>query len=140
MGATTVNPAIVISDNMSGSCTISVAIEYYNTASGNWEAQSALATPFITSTSGTGFDVYLDGVDAASQAYRPETSIDCRITATMPDSLMAADKTTIQDAFTITIQDECKNDQLTFTSGQSTSSQGFLVGAGPSSGFQSAYT
>ena len=120
---------------MSGACPIDITVEYYNTVSDAWEPTSSVATPFITSTSGNGFTVDLDGVDAASISYRPETSIDCRITANMPESIMTVDKTTIQDSFTITIRDSCMEDRLTFTSGSSTSDQAFLVNSGPNTGF-----
>ena len=109
MGAAPVNKAIDISENMSGACTIDYTVEYYNTGGGTWDAPTSV--PFVSWASGTdNFDIYLDGIDADSISYRPQTSFDLRITAFMPDSIQTVDKTTIQDAFTITIEDECKDD------------------------------
>ena len=54
-------------------------------------------------------EIDIDGTDANSAPYRPTSSYDLRITATMPDSVNSADLTTLQDAFTVTLEDECMN-------------------------------
>ena len=119
MGSGTVNKEIDFTSTIVA-CYVDFTVEYYHSSAGAWATASVGTPDFITTMFNTNgdFDIELDGVDAASVAYRPETSKDLRITAFLEDSIATA--ASITDTFTITIEDACKDDQLTFT-GTSTS-------------------
>ena len=76
-------------NSKAGDCTESFTLEFYDTLVGAWYTAS-VGTPGFVSAIGTigDFDMFLDGVDASSISYRPETSFDARITVTLPDSVM----------------------------------------------------
>ena len=109
MGATTESRTPDFTNSKTGTCTETITWEYYDSSSLSWIA-ATVGTPSFVTTASTNFDIYLDGVDAASVAIRPEQKTDIRVTVSLPDSIQTADKTTIQDSFTVTIQDECKDD------------------------------
>ena len=135
MGATAVTtPSTTQVTNSKGAaCTFNSALEFYDSGTTTWSAASVGTPPFVTALPGT-FDTYLDGIDANSIAYRPSTSITGRIIYNLPDSIMTAAQTTITDTFTITIEDECLNDQLTFAAA-STANQGHIIGSTALTGF-----
>ena len=113
MGSATVNTAMGSITNSIPACQIIYSLQYYDTSSNSWLTASAGSPSYIASAgmpNSGDFDVSLDGVDADSISYRPETSIDYKFVANLPDSIATATLTTIEDLFTITIQDECIDD------------------------------
>ena len=129
MGATTETTTPDFTNSKAGVCAETFTLEVFDTATSSWYTASVGNPDFVTSIGVSGnFDTYLDGIDAPSVALRPETSFTVRITVFLADSVQGISKTTIQDLVTISIVDECKDDQLSYTT--STLNQGYLVGSG----------
>ena len=129
MGATAVTTTPDFTNSKAGICAETFTLEVFDTTTSSWYTASISTPAFVTSIGVSGnFDTYLDGIDAPSVALRPETSFTVRITVFLADSVQGISKTTIQDLVTISIVDECKDDQLSYTT--STLNQGYLVGSG----------
>ena len=98
--ATTVK-TLDITDNAytQQSCAINYYYEIYDPQTATWSTLDT--TPNYVSDLGTStyldyfIEIDVDGTDANSASYRPSSSFDLRITASMPDSIQSADKTTV---------------------------------------------
>ena len=121
-------------------CAVTLTPEYYDDATLSWQAVTT-ALDFVSDVSSAITDTYitvnLSGASASS--YRPTKVVNFRWTVVSTDSLAAGG--TAEDTFTVTFIDVCKDSQLAWTTGASTTDKSFFVGlASPSSNFQAAST
>ena len=102
-------------------CAVQVDYELFETSTSTWSSVS-VGSPNYIKDLGSNYlnyfiEIDIDDSDVNSAQYRPTSSFDLRITVYMPDSIKSSDKSTVQDIFTVTLEDECLSNELSFTGG-----------------------
>ena len=117
------------------SCSNTFVPEYYDSLSGTWIIMDPATLDYLTGIDSSAMTLTFNLVD--TPAYQPEKAINFKLTLSLDDSIAVS--TSLEDMFTVTFYDGCKDDQITWATGASTSTFELLVNTS-GSGFQATYS
>lgn len=97
----------VTQSSISPLCTIDFALQFWDTSTSSWVDYSAVTHPFVQSFMAG--SLVLETDEYSSYDNTAPTVIDTRIVATARASEMATTSRVLEDRFTLTLKDECRD-------------------------------